>query len=65
MRAIVSTILGEEAKQKIIGQPFIDLTLNDVNGVSHKLSEYCGKGTMFLSTFGQAGADHVEVKCLT
>ena len=44
-------LAAEDAKQKIIGQPFIDLTLNDVNGVSHKLSEYCGKGNYVLIDF--------------
>jgi len=51
LSALKQQLAAEEAKQKIIGQPFIDLTLNDVNGVSHKLSEYCGKGNYVLIDF--------------
>ena len=40
-----------EAKQKVIGQPFIDLEEPDVDGNPHKLSEYLGKGNWILVDF--------------
>lgn len=40
-----------EAKQKVIGQPFIDLEEPDVDGNLHKLSEYLGKGSWILVDF--------------
>ena len=40
-----------EAKQKVIGQPFIDLEEPDVDGNMHKLSEYLGKGNWILVDF--------------
>ena len=42
---------AEEAKQKVVGQPFIDLEEADVNGKMHKLSEYVGKGKWVLVDF--------------
>ena len=41
----------QEKKAKIVGTKFIDLTLNDVDGKAHKLSEYCGKGNYVLIDF--------------
>ena len=38
-------------KAGIIGQPFIDITENDMDGNPHKLSEYCGKGNYVLIDF--------------
>lgn len=38
-------------KAAFIGQKFVDLELNDVNGKPHKLSEYCGKGNYVLIDF--------------
>ena len=40
-----------EAKQKVIGQPFIDLEEPDTDGNLHKLSEYLGKGNWVLVDF--------------
>ena len=40
-----------EAKQKVIGQPFIDLEEPDADGKMHKLSEYLGKGNWILVDF--------------
>ncbi len=42
---------AEEAKQKVVGQPFTDLEEADVNGKMHKLSEYVGKGKWVLVDF--------------
>ena len=42
---------AELKKLKIIGQPFIDLEENDITGLPHKLSEYCGKGNYVLVDF--------------
>ncbi|MBR1569388.1 MAG: AhpC/TSA family protein [Bacteroidales bacterium] len=42
---------AEEAKQKVIGQPFLDLEEADANGKMHKLSEYVGKGKWVLVDF--------------
>ena len=41
----------EEAKQKFVGQPFVDLEEPDVDGNLHKLSEYLGKGNWVLVDF--------------
>ena len=41
----------EEAKKKVIGQPFIDLEEADTDGNLHKLSEYVGKGKWVLIDF--------------
>ena len=41
----------EEAKKKVIGQPFIDLEEADTDGNLHKLSEYVGKGQWVLIDF--------------
>ena len=38
-------------KAAFIGNKFVDLELNDVNGKPHKLSEYCGKGNYVLIDF--------------
>lgn len=43
--------LTEEQKQSIIGQQFIDLEENDINGQPHKLSEYVGQGNYVLIDF--------------
>ena len=51
LAAIKANIAQEEKKQAIIGKDFIDLTLNDTNGVSHKLSDYVGKGNYVLLDF--------------
>jgi len=51
LAAIKANIAQEEKKQAIIGKDFIDLTLNDTNGVSHKLSDYVGKGNYMLLDF--------------
>ena len=40
-----------EAKQKVIGEPFIDLEEPDTDGNLHKLSEYLGKGNWVLVDF--------------
>lgn len=42
---------AETKKQGIIGQQFIDLEENDVDGNPHKLSEYVGKGNYVLIDF--------------
>lgn len=44
-------IAQEEAKQKIMGQPFTDLEEADTEGNLHKLSEYVGKGQWVLIDF--------------
>lgn len=44
-------IAQEEAKKKIIGQPFTDLEEADPDGNLHKLSEYVGKGQWVLIDF--------------
>ena len=41
----------EEKKQAIVGQQFIDIEENDVDGNPHKLSEYVGKGNYVLIDF--------------
>ena len=41
----------EAEKQKVIGQPFIDLEEPDTAGKMHKLSEYLGKGNWVLVDF--------------
>lgn len=51
LAALKANIAQEEKKQAIIGKDFIDLTLNDTNGVSHKLSDYVGKGNYVLLDF--------------
>lgn len=50
--------LNYEAAQPIernsvrsIGKPFIDLTMNDTEGKTHRLSEWCGKGRYVLVDF--------------
>ena len=43
-----------ERKQAIIGQKFLDLEEADPNGVTHKLSEYVGKGRWVLVDFWAA-----------
>lgn len=40
-----------EFESKLIGSQFTDLTLADVDGKEHKLSEYCGKGNYVLIDF--------------
>lgn len=42
---------GEKKKRAIIGQQFIDIEEADTAGVTHKLSEYCGKGDYVLIDF--------------
>ena len=42
---------AEEAKQKIIGQKFTDFEQQDVDGKTHKLSEYAGKGKWVMVDF--------------
>ena len=42
---------AEEAKQKIIGQKFTDFEQPDVDGKSHMLSEFAGKGTWVMVDF--------------
>jgi peroxiredoxin len=42
---------AEEKKQAIVGQQFIDIEENDVDGNPHKLSEYVGKGNYVLIDF--------------
>ena len=42
---------AEAEAQKIIGTPFTDLEEPDTDGVSHKLSEYVGKGKWVLVDF--------------
>ena len=42
---------AEEKKQAIIGQQFIDIEENDVDGNPHKLSEYVGRGNYVLIDF--------------
>ena len=44
-------LVAEEKKQAIIGQQFIDIEENDVDGNPHKLSEYVGKGNYVLIDF--------------
>ena len=44
-------IADEEKKQAIVGQQFIDIEENDVDGNPHKLSEYVGKGNYVLIDF--------------
>ena len=44
-------LASEKQKYAIIGQQFIDIEENDVNGNPHKLSEYCGKGNYVLIDF--------------
>lgn len=51
LAALKANIAQEEKKQAMIGKDFIDLTLNDTNGVSHKLSDYVGKGNYVLLDF--------------
>lgn len=38
-------------KASFIGQKFVDIEENDVDGKPHKLSEYCGKGNYVLIDF--------------
>lgn len=40
-----------EAKEALVGKPFMDITLNDTEGKAHKLSEYLGKGNYVLIDF--------------
>lgn len=41
----------ETAKRKVIGTPFTDFTMNDIQGNSRKLSDYAGKGNYVLVDF--------------
>ncbi len=41
----------EKIKNESIGKPFKDIEESDTAGVSHKLSEYCGKGNYVLIDF--------------
>ena len=50
-RRTVERIRTQEQKQQIVGQPFIDLEEADMDGVSHRLSEYCGKGNYVFIDF--------------
>ncbi|MBR5735188.1 MAG: AhpC/TSA family protein [Bacteroidales bacterium] len=45
---------SEVRKQAIVGQKFLDLEEADPNGVTHKLSEYVGKGKWVLVDFWAA-----------
>ena len=42
---------ADEAKQKIVGEQFLDLEEPDTDGNMHKLSEYVGKGKWVLVDF--------------
>lgn len=41
----------EDPMQVLVGRKFIDAQLKDINGASHKLSDYVGKGNWVLIDF--------------
>lgn len=53
-----NTLIAKSIKKQLAieaqtseGKPFVDFTMNDVNGKAHKLSEYVGKGKYVLLDF--------------
>ena len=50
-RRTIERIRLEQQKQKLIGQPFIDLEEADMSGTMHRLSDYCGRGNYVFIDF--------------
>ena len=50
-RMFTALRFAEGLKKKEPGQMFHDLTMNDMEGKTHKLSEWCGKGNYVLIDF--------------
>ncbi len=50
-RRMIEQIRQNEQKMELIGQPFIDLEEADMDGVMHRLSDYCGQGNYVLVDF--------------